>query len=128
MRAVIYGGRDFTDEVDAFHVLDQIHAKQQITAVIEGGAPGADRIGRRWGLSRGLPVETWDADWKDLDAPRAVLRRNDHGFYNARAGHDRNLRMGTQGRPQVGIEFPGGVGTADMKAILNRKHIEVIEA
>lgn len=127
-RVLIYGGRDYTNEDDAFRVLDDLHAQYAFNLVIEGGATGADRLGRRWAESRSVPFVTYNADWKKLDAPGAIIRWNQYGQYNANAGYARNLQMADEGKPDVGVEFPGGRGTANMRAILKKRGIDVIEA
>lgn len=126
-RVIIYGGRDYSDEAYAFARLDALHIVFGFTAVIEGGARGADRIGRRWAESRGVPVETYAADWGNLDAPGASIKVGANGPYNARAGFDRNRDM-ANAKLDLGVQFPGGRGTEHMRGLLNQRQIEVIEA
>lgn len=124
---VIFGGRDFDrqDVVDA--TMDGLHAWIKITRVIEGGATGADRCGRRWAQSRGVPFETVEADWDNVSAPGAVVRhRRDGTPYNAAAGPMRNQKIVDTTWPDFGVEFPGGDGTADMAARLRKAGLEVI--
>lgn len=127
-RVLVYGGRDYNNEVDAFRVLDDLHEQYIFSCVIEGGATGADRLGRRWAESRGVPFVTFNADWKDLTAPGAIIRWNQCGKYNANAGYARNLRMADEGKPDRGVEFRGGAGTRNMRKILEKRGIPVIEA
>lgn len=99
MRVLVCGGRDYRDVVRAFYVLDEYHKKHGITVLIEGGAQGADRLGRQWALGKGLPVITMEANWS---------------FYGKSAGPVRNEWMMQLALPDVIIAFPGGSGTADM--------------
>ncbi len=101
MRLLICGGRYFADSDQAWSALDLLHEIHGISAVIEGGARGADRIGAQWALQRDIKVSTYPADWNR---------------YGRRAGHIRNGIMLTCGRPDLVVAFPGGTGTANMMA------------
>lgn len=116
MRLLVCGGRNFTDGRFGFARLDAIHAEHTVTDVIEGGASGGDAIGRAWCWQRlGKPSIRCDADWDNLDAPGAVIkRRRDGKLYNVRAGFDRNQSMLDEHRPDACAPLPGGAGTADM--------------
>jgi hypothetical protein len=116
MRVLICGGRDYgvgkPDEwLTMFRVLSGQHEKRYFTAIIEGGAPGADSGARIFGEQNGIPVQTYDADWKA------------HG---RAAGPIRNQRMIDEGKPDIVIAFPGGRGTADMVRRAEKAGIEVI--
>lgn len=126
MRVLVCGGRDFADRAFAFARLDAIHAKRPITEIIEGGATGGDALGRAWSWQRlGKPSIKCPADWKNLDAPGAVIRRNRRGeLYNANAGYTRNQSMLDEHRPDACLALPGGYGTADM---VERAHAAGVE-
>lgn len=53
MRVLICGGRKFDDIALLYKTMNLIDARRDITTVIDGGAKGADNLGRQWGLSRG---------------------------------------------------------------------------
>lgn len=99
MRVIVCGGRDYADRDTAFAALDRFRAAHGLTCVIQGGAPGADRLAYEWGHSRMVMVEHVPADWKA------------HG---KAAGPMRNQQMVGIHRPDAVIAFPGGRGTADM--------------
>ena len=99
MRVIICGGRDFTAVNSAWRALDFLDRDLRIATVIEGGAMGADRVGREWALARQKQVITFPADWEN------------HG---RKAGPIRNQEMIDQGRPDAVVFFPGGRGTEDM--------------
>lgn len=99
MRLLVCGGRDFADAARMRILLDRLHAANRFTLLIHGGARGADRLSGEWALSVGLPVEIYYAHWDRLGKA---------------AGHERNARMLSQGRPELVVAFPGGKGTADM--------------
>jgi hypothetical protein len=69
-----------------------------IAVIIQGGARGADEHARTWAKDRGIPVETYAADWKQ---------------YGRAAGPIRNGVMLAESRPDGVVAFPGGSGTAD---------------
>lgn len=100
MRVLVCGGRDFNDALTLGSWLGGIHKNHgPISLMIEGGAPGADFMARKFAEWQGIPTKTFPADW---DA---------HG--NA-AGPIRNQQMLTEGKPDLVVAFEGGKGTADM--------------
>lgn len=99
IRVLVCGGRKFFDNGAVDRALSRLHAKVGITAIIQGGADGADRLAAEWGWDHGIPVATFNADWKAH--PRA-------------AGVLRNARMIAEGKPDGVVAFPGERGTADM--------------
>lgn len=119
-RVVVYGGRDFYDEhwlkKELCDLVWQRHrfkdVPKQIRTLIHGGAPGVDRMAGSFGIGCGLDVKEYRADW------------NKHG---RAAGPIRNQQMIDEGRPDLGVEFPGGRGTADMTRRLRAAGIPVIE-
>lgn len=111
-RTIIFGGRDFRDWRFMFDVLDRYHAAQPFECIIEGGAPGADSLARRWARSRGVEVITVEADWRQ---------------YGRAAGPRRNQRMIDEFGATEGIAFKGGRGTADMMARIKKAGLDWIE-
>lgn len=105
MRVLVTGGRDYRDATRVSAVLAAVRAKHGIDAVIQGGADGADRLCAEWAWDLGIPVATFNADWKQ------------HG---KSAGMIRNARMLTEGKPDCCIAFPGGKGTAHMLGLMRK--------
>ena len=101
MRALICGGRDFLDFAWMSEVLSlfEDNKGEKITEVIHGAARGADTLAGEWAKENNIPVRAFPANWDELG--RA-------------AGAIRNAQMLAEGKPDVVIAFPGGVGTADM--------------
>lgn len=99
MRILVCGGRTYTDAPAAYAALDRAHARRPIKLIIEGGAKGADRLGRQWAAIRAIPCVTFEADWDT---------------YKKGAGFRRNVQMLVEGKPDGVIAFPGGTGTAHM--------------
>lgn len=97
MRVLVCGGRDFIDGAAVKSALDAL--PEGPLTIIEGGASGADNFARLWAEFRGVPCETYRADWSA------------HG---RAAGPIRNKQMLDEGKPDLVIAFPGGRGTANM--------------
>jgi hypothetical protein len=110
MRVVVFGGRDFNNERLAFKALDILHKRYKFTCVIDGAASGADLLGYRWAKSRGISTIRYPANW-------AKFKRA--------AGPIRNRRMIEEGLPDMGVAFPGGKGTENMKEQMKRAGIPV---
>lgn len=100
MRLVVTGGRDYTDTARIFAALDELHGRRPISVLIEGEARGLDARAKAWAKRRGIAVDPYHADWDK---------------YDKAAGGIRNQQMIDEGRPQYGLVFQGGFGTADMR-------------
>lgn len=112
IRVIICGGRDFKDPGLLYTTMDQLHAEHNFTLVINGGAKGADTIGRLWAKSRSIACVTIPADW-DL--------------YGRSAGPIRNKQIIKEQHPEMVVAFPGGRGTENMKLLARQYNIPVIE-
>lgn len=95
MKLLVCGGRDFFDAERMHRLLDLIWP----TIVIHGCARGADAMAANWAVKNGVPHQCFRADWQSL---------------GKRAGHVRNRQMLVEGKPDMVLAFPGGVGTANM--------------
>lgn len=111
-RLLVCGGRDFTRRALLFRTLDQLHVERQFTAMIQGGARGADELARLWAKTH-------------PEIKRYVAHAN---WETGRgAGHARNRRM-LDWCPDLVVAFPtGGPGTADMMKQARAWGVEVIE-
>jgi hypothetical protein len=128
MRLVVTGGRDYSDTARIFEALDDLHAVQPITTLIHGDAAGVDRRCGAWAYQRGVPVDKYPAPWDDIDHPQAVVRyRRDGKPYDVMAGPRRNQQMIDDGKPDAGMVFPGGTGTADMRSRMVVAELEIFE-
>lgn len=94
MRLLVCGGRSYEDWSVVSKTLKEIGP----TILIQGGAPGADRLAHKWADHNGVPVVTYPANWSA----------------GRKAGPMRNVFMLLDGRPDMVVAFPGGKGTADM--------------
>jgi YspA, cpYpsA-related SLOG family len=113
MRVLVCGGRDYGRTVAERNALYEAISALRPTAIIHGGASGADSVADAWGMAY-LPAEThiYAADWAK------------HG---RAAGPIRNQQMIDEGKPDVVLAAPGGRGTADMVRRAKDAGIEVIE-
>lgn len=122
IRVLVCGGRKFTDAGRVFQVLDEIDTHRGIAVVIEGGQRtlnskreiigGADYWANQWAEVRGREPVRIDAEWTRLGKA---------------AGPIRNQRMIDEGKPDLVVAFPGGVGTMNMVTKARRAGIELIE-
>lgn len=100
MRVLVCGGRKFFNKLLLKKTLDELHAKQPISCIIQGGASGADWLAKHWATAYGgMPQEEYKADW--VGQGRS-------------AGPRRNTMMLKEGKPDLVLAFPGGKGTANM--------------
>ena len=85
-----------------------------ILEVVHGGAPGIDKAAGWWAEKHKLPVKIFKADWSNINVPNAVVKINGFGQYNAKAGIDRNEKMGTYSDVLVAIWDGKSRGTYHM--------------
>lgn len=81
------------------------------TTVISGGAAGIDACADAAARAIGLKSLVFPADW---------------AAHGRAAGPIRNKRMLDEGRPDLVLAFPGGLGTADMVSRARRAGIRVV--
>lgn len=100
MRLIVCGGRDFANAAFLNSVLDRIHAERTVSALMQGGASGADALASQWAKSKGIERYVCRAEWKR---------------YGSSAGPIRNSRM-LEWKPDLVVAFPSivSVGTWDM--------------
>jgi hypothetical protein len=102
MRVLICGGRDYADMKAVGRAMRTVQEHfGEVSCVIEGGARGADFLGKLWAQREGIPVLEIPANWNR---------------YGKRAGHVRNGWMIEHGKPDLVVAFPGGRGTENMLA------------
>jgi len=112
MKVIICGGRDYDDYQHMSEALAQICLQYgDITAVVQGGARGADSLARRWAIENKIPFEQYDADWKQ---------------YGKAAGPIRNQEMLDESGATMVIAFPGGNGTYDMIKRAKKAQVELV--
>lgn len=104
---IVTGGRSYSNK----KVVRAGIQASQATFILEGGATGADTLARQVCDELGIPHITVWALWKR---------------FNKAAGHKRNKLMLdiamalNEDTPIVGIVFPGGTGTANMRGLIEQ--------
>ena len=109
MKAIVCGGRDFSDLEYLYQTLDHCRKWWNLDFIITGGAKGADSLAHLWAKDRKLTTHVMNADW------------NTHG---KAAGMIRNRQM-LKEEPDVVIAFKGGAGTENMITISRQAGIPV---
>ena len=105
-RVIVAGSRTFIDRYVLEDALDGLYANKHIRVVC-GEAKGADRMGKRWAKSRGIPVKSFPADWDNRGKS---------------AGPKRNSGMAEYAHALVAFWDGRSRGTADMiNKALDRK-------
>lgn len=79
--------------------------------IISGAAKGADTMALDWAVVNWCQFEEYPAQWK---------------LYGRKAGPIRNQQMIDEGKPNLVVAFPGGVGTQDMIRRARKAKIETI--
>lgn len=110
MRLLVCGGRDYSNRVKLFEILDLWHENYPVLTIIQGAARGADSLAGEWAKERGVPQEIFPADWEK------------HG---KSAGFKRNRQMLEEGKPHFVLAFAGGRGTAMMIDIAEKAGVSV---
>lgn len=112
MKVLVCGGRDFSNRAFMWIELDRLHAKHLFTALIQGGARGADALASEWAAARpGIQRYVCKADW------------DKHG---KAAGPMRNKRM-LEWKPDLVVAFEGGRGTLNMVTQARDAGVPVVE-
>lgn len=113
MRALICGGRDFSDEARFLRLMDAMNEQYgPFEAIIQGGARGADSFAGAFAVDQHIPLEIFRPDW---------------GRLGRAAGPIRNEQMLREGHPDIVFAFPGGRGTASMIALARAAGVRVVE-
>ena len=111
-RVLVCGSHRFKNTVFVYATLDRLSRDwSPDLTVIEGDAPGVDRMAGYWARSRGHRNRKFPAEWRK------------HG---KAAGPKRNQRMIDEGGPQLVVAFPGERGTTDMVDRAERAGIPVL--
>jgi hypothetical protein len=97
MKIIIAGSRSIEDYELLKKVMVQSNAAFKATEIISGGARGVDKLGERWANEHKIPLRIMKAEWNKLNVPGAVIDvrpGEEEGWYNSRAGIQRNEQMG----------------------------------
>lgn len=106
---LVCGGRDFKDAKCLNTVLSEEVSSDD--KIIHGKARGADTLADKWARDHNINVKGYAANWTK---------------YGHAAGPIRNKQMLVEGKPDLVIAFPGGVGTANMIKQAEDAGVEVL--
>jgi len=115
MKTIIAGSR----EGFSLHQVEEAIGESgfEITEVVCGDARGVDKLGEIWAEGNDIPVVHFEAKWKDLNVPGAIIKGIGVNKYNAKAGIDRNEKMAQYADALIAIWDGESSGTGNM--ILN---------
>ena len=75
MDLIIAGGRYFNDYKLLSWKVEKLCGGKTISKIISGGARGADSLGEKYAVEKGIPIERFIPDW-DGDGKKAGMLRN----------------------------------------------------
>lgn len=107
---IIAGTRDFNDYAFLKEKCDFFFSQKRPTSIICGEARGADTLGKRYAQERGIPVQSFPADWDS---------------YGKRAGYLRNEEMARHADALIAFWDGMSRGTGNMIEIANRMGLAV---
>lgn len=112
MRIIVAGGRDFNDYELLCRKLDFFLSRTENPVIICGEARGADSLGKRYALERGIPVLSFPADWDR---------------YGKSAGFRRNKQMAENADALVAFWDGRSKGTANMIELMAGRPVRIIK-
>lgn len=113
MRCIIAGGRNFNDYRRLEKVMD--NCPYEITEVVCGKARGADFLGEKWALDRGVHVEYFVPDWTGRGKRAGFARNADMAEYACENGSDNGLLVAFWDKNSKGTEHM--IKTAQRKGL-----------
>jgi len=111
-RVIICGGRDFNGSTMAYKAISNTlkNISKEELEIVEGGAKGADRIGREWAIANNVTYKTFPADWENNGKA---------------AGHIRNAEMAEYGTHCIAFWDGVSRGTKNMIDTASKKGLRV---
>lgn len=116
---IVCGGRAYSDRGFLNGCLGRLRERFPAMTVITGGATGADAMAADWARVNDVPQEVHYADW-DRHGRAAGPKRNRKMLATLFDYKAAGCAVGI-------VAFPGGKGTADMKAAASERGVPVWE-
>lgn len=112
MKVIIAGSRSIVD----FEIVKKAIecCPFSISEIVSGGAKGVDLLGEKYASEGELPISVFKPSWSNLEAPGAIVKTNRYGKYNAKAGIDRNEKMGDYADALIAVWDGESKGTRHM--------------
>lgn len=107
-KVIIAGGRDFQDYDTLCRICDFMLQNKSEVEVVCGMARGADLLGKKYALERGLKVAEFPADWES------------HG---KKAGPIRNKQMAEYANALIAFWDGKSSGTANMISLARKMEL-----
>lgn len=95
-----------------------------IKEIISGGAKGVDSNAEKFAEFHKIKFKEYLADWKNIKVKDALVRQNQFGKYNAKAGLNRNFLMAEKADKLLAITN-GSSGTDHMIECMKKLNKEV---
>lgn len=125
MIVLVCGGRTYGlrpgEKRDLFAALWDVHSQTPISLLVHGAAIGADTLAEEWAKGHQIPYLGMPAKWHTLPKHVAGPERNRDMLDTRRAGLPFRVPI------ELVVAFPGGSGTADMKAAAREAGVRVWE-
>lgn len=125
MIVAIVGSRSFRTEENYKCLTETLEPyKNKITAVISGGAKGADSLAYRWAKENNIDdINIFHAKWNDTEGkPSYEIGYNQYGSYWKFAGHARNDLMAEECDCCIAFWDGESSGTRDMIQACKQKN------
>lgn len=126
MKLIVAGGRDFSDFNYGFSCINHMlkNTPLEDVTIICGKASGGDTCGEEFYKANkhlGVKILYFIPEWGNIDKPCAVIKTNRYGKpYNAKAGMDRNHKMGDEATHLIAFWDGKSRGTKDMITYMER--------
>ncbi len=111
MRVIIAGTRDFNDYALLAARCDFYLSEVKVDAILCGECKGADLLGKKYAEERGIPVESYPADWKR---------------YGRAAGQKRNKQMADNADALIAFWDGKSKGTKGMIGYMKGKPVKIV--
>ena len=82
MRTIIAGSRDFTNFSFLKEKLDSYILENTISEIVCGCACGADSLGEKWAVEKGIPVKKFPAQWNTFGRSAGYIRNTEMAIYS----------------------------------------------
>ena len=81
MRTIIAGGRNISELTDICEAVNRCGFGNDISEVVSGTAPGADRLGEMWANTYGVPIKRFPAEWNGNGKAAGIIRNCEMAAY-----------------------------------------------
>ncbi len=125
-KVIIAGGRDFDNYEKLVEFCNKVLINKNDIEVVCGMAGGADLLGKRYAIEKGLKVNEFPADWNNIDVEPCVIKTNKNGNkYNTLAGHNRNKLMAENAEALMAFFDGKSKGTKNMIDLATEKGLKI---